>query len=184
MRRFLRRLCLLLSLGAVIGTPLSFLRMAYVARARPHAYQLLVVSDGYVCFYDQRGPGTATFYAFVGQTPGRWAGGIGRPDRRVYSTDRRLDWVYALRPGLWKLDLKMRTASTSKPLTRRTVVMPLWVPAVLFSLPFLPRLVRRIRTRVKPGVCQACGYDLRATPDRCPECGRVPAMGAPPTLLE
>ena len=39
------------------------------------------------------------------------------------------------------------------------------------------RLMRR-RARTRRGLCAGCGYDLRASRERCPECGEaIPALG-------
>jgi hypothetical protein len=52
----------------------------------------------------------------------------------------------------------------------------LWVLALAFAL--LPARWALSRRRPQPGCCGVCGYDLRATPDRCPECGTTPPARA------
>ncbi len=50
---------------------------------------------------------------------------------------------------------------------------PHWFVLLVLSLGLLPvaiRAARRRRRRAR-GLCPTCGYDLRASPIRCPECG-------------
>jgi hypothetical protein len=65
-------------------------------------------------------------------------------------------------------------------LTCLSVVLPAWflvcllgiLPAYVWTSHFLTTRKRR-----RMGLCPKCGYDLRATPDRCPECGTVIPTG-------
>ena len=54
-------------------------------------------------------------------------------------------------------------------------VLPLWIPLLVFATlsSYLLRPIHRRRKRRKLGLCVKCGYDLRASKDRCPECGTV-----------
>jgi len=52
-----------------------------------------------------------------------------------------------------------------------TVIVPFWSLALLFLLLSSSCFIRR--RRPKAGYCSHCGYDLCASPDRCPECGKT-----------
>jgi len=54
-------------------------------------------------------------------------------------------------------------------------VVAYWFVILIVALVPLLQFIRalRVRSRMRSGLCPACGYDLRATPDRCPECGAV-----------
>jgi hypothetical protein len=58
-----------------------------------------------------------------------------------------------------------------------SIAIPHWVivgGALIAPIGWAVGSLRRHRWR-RHGLCPRCGYDLRATPERCPECGRAPA---------
>ena len=61
--------------------------------------------------------------------------------------------------------------------------VPHWFASLVLAGPAAYCLFRRYKnglrqTRIREGLCANCGYDLRASKDRCPECGTAIPPGA------
>jgi hypothetical protein len=74
-------------------------------------------------------------------------------------------------------------SASEQPRPRGTIAYDIWIPywGLALVTPILPlgwvlQSIVRQRAARRPGcgICVRCGYDLRATPQRCPECGTVP----------
>lgn len=124
--------------------------------------------------------------AFLARYP--WAQGNLRPhgfQHRRYSAGATKWLVRRVDPPFWdRLGFIVRDQDDSAgmagvgriPSRRISVFVPFWLPTLLAAaMPgtWLARkwLANRPAARLKRGLCPRCGYDLRATPDRCPECG-------------
>ena len=130
------------------------------------------------------------YRAYAGRGVVRLGGGqydFDRPPHLDYSRDPAPTRQTGYHPGTLadRLDFDFHRGSDSKGMPSSNAIFPLW--SVALTTAVLPALwirrVRRDRTlrrRANAGQCPSCGYDLRATPERCPECGRVPAAPPPP----
>jgi hypothetical protein len=92
-----------------------------------------------------------------------WEGGWGVTESRVLPLK-----VFTFDPSA--------IVRTSAPVT--CVIVSHWFLFLCFIVTPVSWLRSRLRMRRRKvlGLCPSCGYDVRATPERCPECGSVPTV--------
>lgn len=90
-------------------------------------------------------------------------------EETIHSENRR--WV-----GLWAFHFSHRSGIlTDTHWSNLEVKLPYGPLILLLLVSPAIWILRAWRVR-RPGICKQCGYDLRGTPSRCPECGTIVAV--------
>jgi predicted RNA-binding Zn-ribbon protein involved in translation (DUF1610 family) len=145
----------MVSLVLFVGIVLSFWRVATIMRQRSGAAPLAIsLTRGSLFIYIYRGDTT--------------------------EADVTARWVFYWTPphGHVSAFRSLVTIRIENAPHLALLIVPLW-PVVVVS-GFIAWRRRPRATRASR--CASCGYDLRATPDRCPECGATPVPRDETTL--
>ena len=164
----LSALSLLLCVAVVVLWVRSYAVSQFVGWSNPSRFLGALSAEGVVRFEHGTYPGEDQGWTYVAYP----AAGGGEPDiwDEIRARDRRGGWLRRL--GLASARISYDAAGRQ---VRRALYVPHWLLACAALVAPAERLrrIRRSRRRRGAGLCHDCGYDLRATPDRCPECGRL-----------
>jgi hypothetical protein len=116
-----------------------------------------------------------------GARPPQWEVSHERPPRDLLTV---MDTLHGPRQYFRCVGFASGVARDGGLVMSRNGVVPLW--AVVVATAIAPSVTirhrlqsRRHRHRLATGLCPTCGYDLRASKDRCPECGTAIPAAAP-----
>jgi hypothetical protein len=136
----------------------------------PYAFVTVFTQPGEIIYLDQ----TALAVGVRAERAERGWLIQSRPHSALRVTSRPTKWP------LFPTELRWHRSKTAFGGKRQVAaVAPFWLLTLAVLLGCVPGfwLWQRRRYLRRAGCCPVCGYDLRASPERCPECGTVRKQG-------